>query len=136
MTSFATYDDLCARTDIEVSEEKAEALLGDAAAMLMKLLGRRYDPSDGLQAANLRAVSCNMVIRALSASNSGAGYGVTQWSQTASSFNEQFSYANPTGDLYLTSAEKKMLGIGSSQIFTVEPTIRPNFGMRPKGGDD
>ena len=36
--------------------------------------------------------------------------GVTQSTQTAGSYSESLSYANPAGDLYLTTSEKEALG--------------------------
>lgn len=140
LPTLATYEDVLDRTgSSSLDETQVVSLIEDATAMLLSLMGGRYDEGDELQQAALKSVCCNMVARATAAS-SKAGYGVTQWSQTASSFNEQFTYANPTGDLYLTAAEKKMLGIGRSTAFTVEPSIRPNYSLgstvEPSGDGD
>ena len=35
---------------------------------------------------------------------------MTQSTQTAGSYSESLSYANPAGDLYLTTSEKEALG--------------------------
>lgn len=128
IVSFADYSDVCTRlNDSSLDEEQVEALIEDASAMLLALLGSRYDEDDEVQARNLQTVCCNMVARALTATLNSAGFGVSQHSMTVSSFNEQVSYANPSGDLYLTSLEKKLLGIGASAVFTVEPSIRPGY---------
>lgn len=128
LPTFASYSDITARLNDEtLDEDQVEAYIADASAMLYALMGSHYNEDSELQAQTLKAVCCNMVARALSASASGAGFGVTQWSQTASSFNEQRTFSNPSGDLYLTTAEKKMLGIGRSAVFTVETSIRPGY---------
>ncbi|MBQ1449739.1 MAG: hypothetical protein IIZ12_02215, partial [Eggerthellaceae bacterium] len=60
----------------------------------------------------LKIVVCNMVERAMS--TGGDMYGVTQQSMTAVGFTQQYTYANPTGDLYISKAEKRMLGISGT----------------------
>lgn len=54
-----------------------------------------------------RTVACRMVRRALSTPD---GPAVTQESQTRGPFSRQLTYANPTGDLYLTKADRRLLG--------------------------
>ena len=130
VSALATYADVCTRMgDSTLDENQVGALLTDASAILLTLLGSRYDEDDELQAANLATVCCNMVSRALATAAGSVPFGVTQHSMTASSFNEQFTYSNPTGDLYLTALEKKLLGIGAARVYTLEPTIQPNFTM-------
>ena len=121
-TAFAAYSDVCTRmADDTLAQAQVEALLEDASAMLLALLGPHYDAADELQAANLKTVCCNVVSRALAATTTGAGFGVQQHSMTASAFNEQFTYSNPAGDLYLTATEKRMLGIGAGRIGATWP---------------
>lgn len=113
MTAYADVSDLESRWRELTEDEQARAtvLLDDASAMLSALV--TVDDADESQAALLKMVCCNMVQRAMS-TGSGDMYGVTQQSITAVGFTQQYSYANPTGDLYVTRAEKKMLGIGGS----------------------
>lgn len=112
MGPFATVDDLEKRwrklTDEE--RERAEVLLQDASAYLSSELSRAgKDPEGGeVLLLNLKVVSCAMVKRVM-ASNVDGNY--SQVSKTAGSFSEQFTIANPSGDMYLTSNERNLLGI-------------------------
>lgn len=120
--AFATVSDIEARwRDLTVSEEaRAAVLLDDAAAMLSKLVD--VDPSDTEQAALLKAVNCDMVIRNMSQTSSDL-YGVSQSSMTAGPYTQAMSYANPSGDMYLTKLEKRLLGITSGYIGSIRPMI-------------
>ena len=123
--AFATVDDLAARMGRELTEtEEAQAsvLLDDAAAMLMALVS--IDPDNEVQAANLKRVSCAMVQRAMMV-GSGGGYGVTEATATMGPFTQRVNYANPSGDLYVTKAERASLGIGIATI----GAIRANAGQ-------
>lgn len=62
-------------------------------------------------------VSCEMVRRAMLAPVDQAAAGQVQ--QTAGPFSQSVTYTNPTGDLYLTKAERQMLGCGGQSAFTV-----------------
>lgn len=120
--AFATVSDVEARWRTLSDDEKtrATALLDDASAMLASMMGG----SDEVQGKEtlLEIVCCNMVIRAMSASMADA-FGVSQSSITAGPYTQSFSYANPGGDMYLTKAERRMLGISSGYIGTIEPRI-------------
>jgi hypothetical protein len=124
--AYADVSDLEARWRTLTDDEQARAavLLDDASAMLAALV--TVDDTDEQQAALLKIVTCNMVQRAMSvASDDGVDlYGVTQQSMTAVGFTRQLSYANPTGDLYITKAEKKMLRIGGKI-----GVARPSYGI-------
>ena len=98
------------RTLTDEEQARAEALLDDASAMLGAYI--TVDETDDKQLNLLKIITCNMVERAMS--TGGDMYGVTQQSMTAVGFSQQFSYANPTGDLYITKAEKRMLGISGT----------------------
>jgi hypothetical protein len=98
------------RTLTEDEQARAEALLDDASAMLDAYT--TVDETDEKQLNLLKIVVCNMVERAMS--TGGDMYGVTQQSMTAIGFTQQFRYANPTGDLYITKSEKRMLGISGT----------------------
>jgi hypothetical protein len=99
------------RTLTDDEQARAEALLDDASAMLDAYV--TVDATDEQQAALLKIVVCNMVQRSMSTS-SGDAYGVSQQSITAVGFTQQYTYSNPTGDLYITKAEKRMLGISGT----------------------
>ena len=128
--AYATVSDLNRRrTEPLTDEEKvslAEALLDDAATMLDALV--TVDPSDQQQLERLRMVSCAMVNRALQAAGSEA-YGVSEASYTMGPFTQSATFSNPSGDLYLTSRECDLLGIGGTAIVG----IRARVGTRGGG---
>lgn len=107
--AYATVDDLQLRwRDLSEQErERAAALLDDAAVLLDGELAAFDLQPDGLLK-QLKAVSCSMVLRVMM---SGDYAGYSSVSRTAGSFNEQVSLANPSADMYLTSAERRRLGI-------------------------
>lgn len=124
MTAFATLADYEARCGA-VSEEdaaKVEALLEDASAFMegqfRRYMGRDYEEDvNSVFDANAKAVCVAMVSRAVLAS--GALAGVTQQSQTAGPYSESYTYANPTGDLYLGRSDLKRLGLAGTRIGSI-----------------
>lgn len=123
MAAFATVDDLEARWRTLSSAEKSRAvvLLDDASAMIRaSAAGIDERISDGdLDAGVPLLVVCAMVKRAMLAAEAP---GVKTTQETAGPFSQSFTYANPMGDLYLTAAEKKLLGVGAQVGFTVPMT--------------
>lgn len=121
---FATSDDIAARwrplTSAEA--ERAETLLEDAAVYLSSFV--EVDPDDEDQASALKIVSCSMVIRSMLAAQNNA-FGVTEQSVSADIYSQTMRYQNPNGDLYLTASEKRLLGITSSYLTSIRPTINP-----------
>ncbi|WP_300268633.1 Gp19/Gp15/Gp42 family protein [Microbacterium sp.] len=107
---YATVDDLAARwrplTDDE--SERAAVLLEDAAVRLDASCPPSDPPTEQELAAR-KIVSCEMVKRAMSSAATG-GVGVTSIQQGAGPYQETVQFSNPTGDLYLTKADRKMLG--------------------------
>lgn len=113
MDPFATVEDLEARyRKLEDGEKvRAAALMEDATAMLTaehRRVSVPIDPEDELQAVNLKIACCSMVKRVLA---SGVLGDVSNHSVTAGPYNEQFTYANPTGNMYLTKEERRILGL-------------------------
>lgn len=107
--AYATIEELEERwRDLSESEKKrAAALLEDAALILDAELERCGLKSEG-RTDKLRYVSCEMVRRTMQSGEYGA---VSSVSRTAGSFNEQISPYNPSGDMYLTSNERRLLGV-------------------------
>ncbi len=118
--AYATLEDIEARRGAldPDDREKAAALLEDAAVILDALV-----VIDGTeeQETLLNLVSCNMVIRALSTTPDA--YGVSSLSTTAGVYSESLQYSNPSGDMYLTKLEKRLLGITTSYIGYIRPII-------------
>lgn len=121
--AYADVSDIEARWRALSTDEQARAavLLDDASVQLSRLV--TVDDSDQQQLAALKMVSCNMVIRVMSAGTS-AMFGATNASMTGGPYSQSWTYEAPTGDMYLTKAEKALLGVSS----TVISTIRPRYG--------
>lgn len=120
--AYATIDELELRWRPLTADEsaRAQALLDDAALMLDAVLSAAsiQDVEEGA----LVAVSCNMVRRAMALSDSGM-YGVSQGTVSADIYSQTMTYANPTGDMYLTGNEKRMLGISNSYIGSIPAKV-------------
>lgn len=121
--AYATVADLEARYgEVDESlEGRAEALLDDAATIIESRV--RVDISDQQQLQRLRLVSCAMVNRAMQAAESDA-YGVSEASYTMGPFTQSASFANPSGDLYLTSGELRLLGASGTSIRPIRAVVR------------
>lgn len=101
-------------------QQKAETLLDYAANILDRLV--TVDPTDVQQAALLSQVSVNMVVRAVSASGFDS-FGASNTSMTAGAYSQSWTFANPSGDLYLTKLERQLLGISASYIGTIPAKV-------------
>lgn len=128
MAAYATTEDLAARwRALTTAEESlAEALLEDASGEIdaeFRRLGRVV--ADEITAGNvttddLKVVACRVVKRAMASplgEDDGAAIETMQFS--AGPFQESRKYANPTGDLYLTKADRRRLGIGGAVASSV-----------------
>ena len=118
--AFATVEDLMNHWRSLSADEAnmAATLLDDAGLILRQYVS--IDDADSHQRAALKMVSCNMVKRAMVASSSSA-FGVDQTIATMGPFSQTMHYSNPSGDLYISAAEKRLLRIGGNQIGTVYP---------------
>lgn len=121
--SFATPDDLAARwrplTEVEIAQ--AIVLLEDASARIRvefpDVDARIAAVPQELDPAIPRMIVCAMVKRSMLApSDQGAAASVQQ---SAGPYSQSTTFANPTGDLYLTSGERRMLKGSPQQAFTV-----------------
>ena len=119
---YATTADIEARWRTLSADERtrAEVLIQDASAMLDNLVD--VDSLDAERYQLLTTVTCNMVIRAMSATSLDT-FGVSQTSVTAGPYTQSYSYANPSGDMYLTKFEKRLLGVSTSYIGSIAPKI-------------
>lgn len=120
--AFASVSDIETRWRVLSEDEQARAavLIDDAGAMLAALVIVNEDDEE--QAELLKMVCCNMVIRSMSATASDA-FGVSQATITAGPYTQSFGYSNPSGDMYLTKLEKRLLGITTSYIGTIRPMM-------------
>lgn len=129
--AFATYEDVEGRWRTLTADEQVRAttLLEDAATILSGMVD--VDEADTKQAAALRLVSCNMVIRSMVASASSA-FGVDELQATMGPFGQTAHFANPNGDMYLTKLDKKLLGIGGGKGRILHPAYGPLCGYTPE----
>lgn len=121
---FADVSDIEVRWRTLTSDERdrATALIEDASAMIATL-AKDIDVADENQLHLINTVVCNMVIRSMSATESDS-YGVDSMSMTAGVYSQSWNYNNPTGDMYLTKLEKRLLGITTSYIDSIQPMMR------------
>lgn len=118
--AYADVSDIEARWRALSTDEQARAavLLDDASVQLSRLV--TVDDSDQQQLAALKMVSCNMVIRVMSAGTS-AMFGATNASMTGGPYSQSWTYEAPMGDMYLTKAERALLGVSAMIVGTIPP---------------
>ena len=106
------------RTFTADEQANVQALLDGASAVLNKLV-ILDDTTE--QNALLKFVCTNMVSRAV---DSGVDvFGASQASVTAGPYTQSYSFATPSGDMYLTKLEKRLLGITSGYIGSIPADI-------------
>ena len=103
----------------------AESLSYGASAVLDKLV--KLDGS-AEQEQLLNFVCVNMVCRAISALGFDV-LGASQATMTAGSYTQSYSFGTPSGDMYLTKLEKRMLGITQGYIGTIPAEINGYYGV-------
>ena len=124
--SFASISDYERKYGPVENASSLQEWLDDATTYLTALLGASFDAEDEEQATRLRTVCRDMAHRAFA--SVAPGYGVTEFSQGGNGFSESMSYANATGDLYLTKTERALLGIGDQQVGWLEPYDQSDLG--------
>ena len=123
---FATITDINARRATPLTGDAAtmaETKAGDASSIIQSELKSaginwraRWDKGE-TYAQLLTSTTCAMVDRAIISILPG----VKSRQQSAGPYSFTDTMANPTGDLYLTSAERKALGIGRGRIGCIPP---------------
>lgn len=126
--AYATPDDVRARYTVDATDKRLEALLGDASLAIDAELRAYGRASDEVGSDVLCSVCAAMVGRAVSVP--AESYGLTQQSMTAGVFTQQQTYANPSGDLYITKKERQMLGADGNRIGTIKPMIGADHANR------
>ena len=114
----------------EDERDGLQTLLEDAAAYITGYLrnsGIEPDTEDEVNVRNLLNVTCEVVHRRLSVPVDMLG--IKQYSTTAGPFTQSGTLANPSEEMYLTQAEKRLLGIAGrgkrGRIYSIRPHIRP-----------
>lgn len=115
--AYATTDDLAARwRPLSTAEAARAAALLDDAAVIIDAECPPADPPADLDAR--RIVSCAMVKRAMVAGPDVEGVGSVQ--QTAGPFSQSTSYSNPAGNLYVTKADRRLLGCSRQRAASID----------------
>ena len=114
---FATLDELRERwPDFpNGADSHAVVQLDDASQFILDLVPSAAAVSPSTR----RRVVCAVVRRSMEASDSEMA-GFEQFQQTAGPFSMGGKPVNPSGDFYLTKAEKKALGFGKQSAFGVQ----------------
>lgn len=117
MNTFATVEDVLSRWPEMVEKPRSviqERLLDATAWLSMKLrdAGVSADRSDDAQTRCLELVTCNLVKRCFAR----GGYGASTTSEAADGISLSTTWANPEEQMYLTKAERKLLGIGALNV--------------------
>lgn len=121
--AYATIEDYEARNgavDDEARRQIISTRLQDASTMLDCLV--EVDVEDEGQLDALRIVACNMVARAMAATDGGLA-GIGEVSFGMGPFEQRATLSNPSGDLYVTAGEQRMLGMGVAAIGTIRPKV-------------
>lgn len=108
--AYASVDDVAMRMDrtmSETEEETCATLLDDAAVII--------DAYASSASADVKkVVSCRMLIRALGTGDDSVPIGAMQGSIAALGYSQSWTMGTgSTGELYLSSAERRMLGMGN-----------------------
>lgn len=69
----------------------------------------------------LTAVVCDMAKRAMTSSADQSS--VSQMAESAGPFSTSYTFANPSGDVYLTRSEERRLGLGGQRLGSIVPCI-------------
>lgn len=97
------------------SDAHAGVLLEDASQFILDVIPSAVDASTSTR----RRIVCAVVRRSMEAQASDSS-GLEQFQTTTGPFSMGGRPANPHGDFYLTSMEKRALGSGKQKAFSVE----------------
>lgn len=124
MEPFATVEDYTVRYGSVDDEDILLEILKDATREIMSELdsaGISYaDPSEKW-ADTLMQACRSMANRAVSQDDSEVPIGATQLSQGVGEFQHSFSFRNPYGEVYISQAERKLLGLKRGKAAFVYP---------------
>ncbi len=126
---FATCGQYRAVYDSDLADDRLDVFLSKASrrmAAAMDADGVAYDEPDEDFSETLADVCCDMAHRALGeggACGTVLPFGATQYSQGADGHTESYTLSNPYGDLFLTKAERELLGIGGQAIGSLGPLV-------------
>lgn len=120
---FATPEDLHARLPVEdstmIDYARVKILLQDATDLIIyRCPGWKNAPKTVLT-----AVTCRVVSRAIRRRPAGVAGDATQLTQTTGPFSLSTSWANPSGDLFLTKQDRDDINGVSASFFSSADTL-------------
>lgn len=122
MEAFATVEQYEARYGEVLNTKQLEECLNSATSVMMDALDKAHidysQPNDKFKY-TLMDVCRNVANRIMPLQNAGMPYGATSMSMGAVGFSESYSFESPYGSPRLRKDEKRRLGIGAAQIFSV-----------------
>lgn len=101
----------------DAERERAEVLIEDAEAYIIA----QGADLDAVPIEVLVPIVCAMVRRVIP--QEGGGAAIESEQLTAGPFSQTYKFSKPTGDMYMTKAERRMLGITSQRIGVIAPKI-------------
>ncbi len=117
MDAFATVEQYEARYGDVDDEDALAEVLADASRIIAAELDRAgidySDPSDEFAERLMQA--CRSMAQRAMGCDSEVPAGATQFSETAGVYTQSFTIGNPYGDLYLSKAERRLLGLGAAR---------------------
>ena len=122
---FATITDLADRwRPLSATEQtRATTLLLDASQMILDEDTRGVLKALTVPTSTHKRIACKMVERSMGTPVDSPS--VTQFSQTTGPFTQQSTLAGPSGDLYLTKAERRQLGFTRQRAGSVAMWAEP-----------
>lgn len=124
MDAFATVEQLEAGWHALLGDERVRAgVLLERASRIIRSDCPRWAVYEAREPGICADICCEMVRKAMLSGIGDVPEGVTQMNTTTGPFTDGYTFANPTGDLYLSDAQKRRLGVGGSgRAFTVAMT--------------
>lgn len=124
---FATIEQYLAVYDSDAADERIGAFLCKASrrmAAAMDAGGVRYAEPTEEFSETLADVCCDVAHRALGEGGvcgTSLPFGATEYSQGADGHTESYTLSNPYGDLFLTKAERDLLGLDAQAVGSITP---------------
>jgi|SRR5690625_185418 len=121
-TAYATVEDLEKRLRRTIPGDQrvyAETAIEDASLEIDVACPLPDEPTEQDLQARL-VVVCRMIKRAYAVPDDAVGVGSVQ--QGAGPYQSTLTFTNPTGDLYLTKADRRLLGCAGQRAFTIDLT--------------
>lgn len=119
--AYATIDDYKKRFGEPADKARCEQLLQDASTLIDAFTGKAEEGFEGKFPPAYTVVCCEVAHRAIA--TPAELLGVNNYTKSAVGYSETFGYSNPNGDLFLSSTQKRMLGVGKARIGALRPEV-------------